>query len=251
MDIQIRDRLMEYWEKYFPNTELPLAFFYSTTPEVPPAKTPSGHRCIFADINKVRKGESLAFHKDNIGCWGGQKYAGYRSGITSTFPYFLSCGIEGELEGERYKKDPELVKEMMDGFPEVKAGDKSLVFKRWDKLTENDRPEVVICYAKPDAISGLFMLANYDRPGNNNVISTMGSGCSQTILYPYLEKEKEEQKAFLGMFDPSARPFIQENLLSFATPYDRFVQMVKNMDESFLITKTWDTISNRMKKNTT
>jgi len=27
------------------------------------------------------------------------------------FEYFLSCGIPGKLEGERYKKSPELVKE--------------------------------------------------------------------------------------------------------------------------------------------
>lgn len=248
MDIKIRDRLMEYWEKYFPGTELPITFFYTSQPEAPEAKIPSGHRCIFADINKVRKGQDLAFHKDNIGCGGGQKYAGYRSGMTSTFPYFLSCGIEGELEGERYKKDPEMVKQMMDGFPEIKAGDHSIVFKRWDKLTAEDQPEVVICYANPDAISGLFMLANYDRAGNNNVISTMGSGCSQTLLYPYLERGKNEPKAYLGMFDPSARPFADNNLLTFATPFERFIQMINNMEESFLIKKTWDTISNRMKK---
>lgn len=248
MDIQIRDQLMEHWEKYFPKTELPLAFFYTNTPEVPPEMTPSGHRCIFADINKVRKGKSMVFNKENIGCPGGQKYAGYRHEISSAFPYFLSCGIEGELEGERYKKSPELVKLMMEELPEINADDKSLVFKRWDKLSENDQPQVVICFAGSDAISGLFMLANYDRAGNNNVISTMGSGCSQTILYPYLEHGKIGPKAFLGMFDPSARPFINENLLSFATTYDRFVQLIGNMEESFLITKTWASLSNRMRQ---
>lgn len=248
MDTKLRDDVINKWEKYFPGTELPLVFFYRKKPlDTPLADNPKGHRCIFADINKVRKGQSLAFTKDNIGCGGGQKYTGYRSGMAPDFEYFLSCGIEGKLEGERYKKDPEKVKQMMENFPEIDAGDYSLIFKRWDKLTNHDQPEVVVCFGGADLISGLFMLANYDRPGNDNVISTMGSGCSQVILYPYLEQNKKQQKAYLGMFDPSARPFIPENMLSFATPFERFKEMSDNMDESFLITNTWKSLSKRMK----
>jgi hypothetical protein len=36
------------------------------------------------------------------------------------------------------------------------------VFKRWDTLDEADSPEVVIFFAPPDVISGLFTLANAD-----------------------------------------------------------------------------------------
>ncbi|MFW6226630.1 MAG: DUF169 domain-containing protein, partial [Bacteroidota bacterium] len=138
MEIQLRDQLTDSWNKYFPGAELPVVLFYTNDPgDVPYAQKPSGHRCIFADIAQVRKGESLAFNQDNIGCGGGQKYAGYREGQGPDFEFFLSCGIEGKLEGERYKKDPETVREMMQGFPEVKAEGKSLIFKRWDKLTED------------------------------------------------------------------------------------------------------------------
>ncbi|MCF8331238.1 MAG: DUF169 domain-containing protein [Bacteroidales bacterium] len=247
MDIKLKDNLIKKWHRYFPGAELPLVFFYQKVPSgIPFAEIPKGHRCIFADINRVRNGHSLAFNKENIGCGGGQKYAGYRSGMAPNFEYFLSCGIEGQLEGERYKQDPETVKQMMMNFPETDAGGYSLVFKRWDKLLKQDQPEGVVCFGTADLISGLFMLANYDRPGNDNVISTMGSGCSQVILYPYLERNKKQQKAYLGMFDPSARPFIPENMLSFATPFERFREMSDNMDESFLITNTWKTLSKRM-----
>ena len=248
MDIQLRDRFIELWEQYFPGAELPISFYYTHDPgEVPYAKKPAGHHCIIADFARIRKGESLAFNGTNIGCGGGLRYAGYKSKPGPNFDYFLSCGKEGVVEGERYKKNPHLVRQMMDGFPEIHANGHSMVFKRWDKLTKEDKPEVVISFARPDVLSGLFMLANYDRAENDNVISPMGSGCSQTMLYPYLEKDKENPKAYLGMFDPSARPFVGRDILTFALPMKRFVEMIENMEESFLITGTWKTLSNRIK----
>lgn len=247
MDIQLRDRLIKHWEKYFPGAELPITFYYTHNPgDVPLAEKPAGHRCIIADFAKVRKGESLAFNSTNIGCGGGLRYAGYKAKPGPNFDYFLSCGKVGVVEGERYKKDPETVRKMMEGFPEIHANGHSMVFKRWDKLAEEDHPEVIISFARPDVLSGLFMLANYDRPENDNVVTPMGSGCSQTLLYPYLEKDKEKQKAFIGMFDPSARPFVCQNILTFATPMKRFEEMINNIEESFLITSTWKTLSNRI-----
>lgn len=248
MDIELRDRLINLWEQYFPGAELPITFYYTHDPgDVPFAKKPTGHHCIIADFAKVRKGESLAFNQSNIGCGGGLRYAGYKTEPGPNFDYFLSCGKEGVVEGERYKQSPKLVRKMMEGFPEVYANSHSIVFKRWDKLTESDTPEVVISFANPDVLSGLFMLANYDRSGNDNVISPMGSGCSQTMLYPYRERDNENPKAYLGMFDPSARPFVGKDILTFATPMKRFKEMVENMEESFLITGTWETLSRRIK----
>ena len=39
-------------------------------------------------------------------------------------------GIPGKLEGERYKKTPEMVKETMEGWPVFKAPGRFIVFKR-------------------------------------------------------------------------------------------------------------------------
>jgi hypothetical protein len=54
------------------------------------------------------------------------------------------------------------------------------------------------------------------------------------------------QRAVIGMFDPSARPHVGENVLSFAAPLEKFEEMVEDMDESFLITPTWKRILKRM-----
>jgi len=50
-------------------------------------------------------------------------------------------------------------------------------FTRWDQLTETDDPDVVIFFARPEALAGLFTLANFDQGDPNGVICPMGEGC--------------------------------------------------------------------------
>ena len=67
------------------------------------------------------------------------------------------------MEGERYLRTPEHVKEFLKYQQRLPVGGKNLVFKRWDKLEEHDNPEVAIFFATPDVLSGLFTLANFDQ----------------------------------------------------------------------------------------
>jgi hypothetical protein len=50
------------------------------------------------------------------------------------------------------------------------------------------------------------------------------------------------------MFDISARPYVASDILTFAAPWPKFVGMVRNMEESFLITASWDKIRKRLGK---
>ena len=79
-------------------------------------------------------------------------------------------------------------------------------------------------------------------------IHPMGSGCGSIIDYPYQETQSENPRCILGMFDVSARPCVPAGKLTFTIPMQRFEQMVLNMDESFLITKSWDLVRKRMLK---
>jgi hypothetical protein len=162
------------------------------------------------------------------------------------FEYFLSCGIPGELEGERYKKTPELVREVMEHAPVFKAPARFAVFKRWDMLQEKDEPVVVIFFAQPDVLAGLFTLANFDEAEVNGVFAPFSSGCGSIVLYPYLEGRSARPRGVIGMFDVSARPFIPANVLSFAVPMNKFVRMIDNMEESFLITASWKKVQKRI-----
>ncbi len=249
MVMKVKERFISYWEKYFSGAELPIAFYYTDEARGAEAVKPSsGHRCIFADLGKVREGESLYFEAGSIGCFGGKRYLGFSTEVMENFEYFLSCGIPGRLEGERYKKTPELVKEMMENITDLRAPGKFIVFKRWDMLEEPDEPDVVIFFVGPDVLSGLFTLANFDRCEPNGVFAAFSAGCGSIVQYPYLEKDSDNPRGVLGMFDVSVRPFIPEHFLSFSVPMNRFIEMVGNMQESFLITQSWTKINKRIRR---
>jgi len=106
---------------------------------------------------------------------------------------------------------------------------------------------VVVFFAVPDVISGLFTLANFDESEQNGVFSPFGAGCSTIITYPYLEKDSGRPRCVLGMFDVSARPCVPANTMTFAAPFNKFATMVANMDESFLTTESWKKVRRRIK----
>ncbi|HUS71905.1 MAG TPA: DUF169 domain-containing protein [Sedimentisphaerales bacterium] len=248
MDMQLKEKFIKQWKKYFNESELPICFYYTDDVRgAEPVKRASGHRCIMDDLAKVVRGASLYFEAESIGCFGGKRYLGFSDEIMPNFEYFLSCGIEGQFEGERYKKTPEMVKEMMEKLPTPKAPAKFIVFKRWDMLNESDTPEVVIFFAPADVLSGLFTLANFDEVEANAVFAPFAAGCGSIVQYPYLEKDSDRPRGVLGMFDVSSRPFVRDNILTFAVPMNKFVRMVENMEESFLITSSWSKVNRRIK----
>jgi hypothetical protein len=136
--------------------------------------------------------------------------------MSEDFEYFLSYGIPGKIEGERYKKSPEIVREYMKKRSIFIAPKKYIVFKRWNQLSKQDDPK-----------------------------APFGSGCMSIISFPYAETKKETPHSIIGMFDPSARPYVQSDRISFAIPMNKFTNMINNMQESFLITSTWETIRKR------
>jgi hypothetical protein len=247
MDMGMKKEFLERWKKYFGEAELPLACWYTDDDRVADRTEPSaGHRCFLADLEKVRKGKSLRFDLETVGCSGGKRYLGFSNDVMPNFEYFLSCGIPGALEGERYKKSPELVKEYEKRTPPFTAPARNIVFKRWDALGEPDDPAVVLFFAPPDVLSGLFTLANFDEADLNGVYCPFCAGCGSIVKYPFIEKDASRPRAVLGMFDVSARPFVPGSSLSFAVPMIKFSAMVADMDESFLTTRSWNAVRRRI-----
>jgi len=248
MNINIKEKFEELWKKYFGNSELPITFYYSDNDQATElAPKPGDWSCFICDLAKVRKGKSLAFTEETIGCGGGKRYLGFSDKLHPDFEYFLSCGNE-QVEGERYLQSPELVKKFLKNAPKLPVKAEKIIFKRWDQLTAEDNPEVVIFFAKPDVLSGLFTLANYDNSDLHGTITPFGSGCASIVQYPYAECEKEIQKSVIGMFDVSARPYVQENIFTFALPMKRFEKIIGYMEESFLITESWSVVKSRINK---
>jgi len=249
MNPEFRDLFIHQWKKYFGKAELPLIFYYSDTNREAKILEDGGERCMIGNLNLVRNGKNIAFTRKSILCRGGKLYSGFSGGkYWHKLPEFLSCGIEGQLEGERYAKTPALAKQALDQMPLFSTDKKYLIFKRWDNLTADDEPEVVIFYSSMDVLAGLFTLANFDSGGIEKVIAPFASGCGAIIAMPLAEAGKETPRAILGMFDPSARPYIESEKVTMAIPFGRFKEMFSNFKESFLTTDTWKKILHRIEE---
>lgn len=240
----LKGLFLERWATHFPGVSLPLALYYTDKPPAPVRGRPRGFRCVFSDFRSALRGPVVVLDAESVGCPGGRRYLGFSKELRPDFEYFLSCGKEG-LEGERYKKSPELVRKILEKMPTFEAPAPFLVLKRFDLLSADETPEVVAFFGPPDVISALFTLANFDR-AEDNVRAPFGSGCSTVVMYPYLEASSEDPKCILGSFDISARPLLRRDHLSFAIPFVRFCEMVENMDESFLVTRSWERVKKRL-----
>lgn len=250
MDPSLKDSFIRLYGRYFPGEPLPVTFEITTEIRtVQKAKPADIWRCFVCDLARVRKGTDLAFNAESISCRGGQRYCGYNAHKPPEFGFFLSYGIEGKVEGERYKKTPEIADIWQDMIEPVPSSGRYLLFRRWDHLGAEDTPEVVIFFARPEVLSGLFTLVNYDRADPFGVIAPMGAGCSSIVHYPWHEQQSPDPKAVLGMMDPSARPCVQTDILTFAVPMKLFTRMILNMDESFLATKTWNKVQKKIERS--
>jgi hypothetical protein len=235
------------WRSYFGAAEWPVAYYYTDKPMADDLQE-SHHitRCLIGNLNRVRQGYAYVYNLETPGCTGGKRYTGTSDNMRPDIEFFLSCGIPGKQESERYKKDPELTKIYLEKHPAFEAPAANLVFKRWDKMRDDEIPFAAVFFATPDVLAGLFTLANYDWADSDAVIAPMGSGCASIISYAFEESKKPQQRCILGMFDVSARPFVPSATLTFTVPLKRLRQLVGNMDSSFLITSSWEKVRQRI-----
>ena len=246
MDLKQKAKFEELFAKYFPGAELPVTFFFADEPPpgIQPEPKSKSWRCFVTDLARARRGESLCLDESALGC--GKRFCGFPVAQRPNFEYFLSTGIPGKMEGERYKKSPAIVKELMRNWPEWRAPAKYLVLKRWDGMVESDRPEAAIFFARPDVLSGLFTLANFEETDPFGVIAPFSAGCGSVIQYPFLENQKQNPKCVLGMFDVSARPAVCAGELTFAAPMRKLEGMIADLEESFVITHSWEKVMRRL-----
>lgn len=248
MDIEKKDKFISRWSRYFGEAELPLVGYYSSSDEgIRIVPKPSGHSCLIAQLTKARRGETLCFRPDSVNCGGGKRYLGFAENINDRFEYFLSTGEDGDF-CERYKQSPGLVRDLLQTIPLLPLEGENLIFKRWDKLEAGDKPQFVIFFVNPDVLAGLFTLARFDNNDPDAVISPFGAGCTSIVYYPYREYLNKGKRAIVGLFDPSARKCIHENILSFAMSAERLLELSDEMEESFLVTPTWGFIQKRLMK---
>jgi uncharacterized protein (DUF169 family) len=229
--------------------ESPLGIYYTNEqPEGVTAK-PGIHMCMIGLLQNARKkGKTVYFDREHFGCPGGAYYMGFFESPRPNIEYFLSCGIPGEMEGERYIKTPERAREYFAKMIPRRAPAAYCVFKPIEQFQDGIQPEVVAFFGSPDVLSGLFTLTNYALERTDAVYAPFGSGCGTILTYPLKEVGKEQPRAILGMFDVSARPMVDESVLTLSMPYSLFLKLLENVEGSFLQTESWKKVFHRIRK---
>jgi len=202
--------------------------------------------CVMAYARRVRRsGVTAFFDAEHYGCFGAGFYLGFKE-MSPLTPYYVSTGKKGEFEGERYVKSPEVFMRRVEKVGVLKAPAKYCVFKRVDKLAEDETPSVIAFFINPDQTAGLAGLINFAMESHDSVISPFGAACATLILHPLKQAAEENPKAILGGFDISARPFFEPDYMSLAMPLKLFERILNDMDEAFLATESWRRVLKRI-----
>ena len=227
-----------YREAFGGNAQLPLLFGYSDEVLADTAKIGG---CFFKGLQAAREGTPVALSAEVIGCGGGKLYTGF-SDMPERVPKFVSLT-------EKYKRSPEMVADYVKSLEMPRASKPYLNFVRADQAESFDGFEGVMFYATPDMLSGLCGWAFYDTNEPDAVVARFGSGCSTVVSMTVVENARQGHRCFLGLFDPSVRPWVGKDELSFTVPMSRFRAMLGTMRDCFLFgSHAWERVKNRMQE---
>ena len=236
--MEIQEFIQNYKEVFGEKVQLPLLFGYSAKPI---ADTEKIGGCFFKVLQAARGGAPVSLSIEVIGCGGGKLYTGFTD-MPERVPGFVSLK-------EKYKKTPELVVDYVNGLGMKRTEKQYLNFIRIDKAESFEGTEGVMFYATPDMLSGLCGWAFYDTNEPDAVVSMFGSGCSTVVSMTVVENEQKGHRCFIGLLDPSVRPWVGKNELSFTIPFSRFVPMMETMKDTFLFgSHAWEKIKQRLEE---
>lgn len=235
--MEIREFVAKYREAFGDAAPLPIAFGYSNQPATEIKRLP---KCLVGAISKVRGGESLTLAAENVICGGGALYTAFRE-MPERVPVFVS-------EVEHYKASKDMVEEYVRNL-NIEITDRPyLNFVRIDKLQSWEEAEALLFFATPDILSGLATWSFYDNNAEDAVTTKFGSGCAAIVTFAINENRANGKRCFIGLLDPSARPLVGENELSFTIPMSRFREMLTTMEDSALFQKAYSVLRNRINR---
>ena len=233
----VKEFIEKYRQAFGEKAPLPIAFGYSNTPTSEIRSIP---KCLVGSISNVRHGDSLTLSADNVICGGGGLYTAFTE-MPERVPIFVS-------EVEHYKKTKEMVVDYVRGLNIELTKKPYLNFVRIDNLKEWSDAEALLFFATPDILAGLCSWAFYDNNSADAVVTQFSSGCASIVTRAISENKSDGRSCFIGMLDPSARPLIPENELTFTIPMCRLIEMLETMDDSSLYQKAFSALRRRINK---
>jgi uncharacterized protein (DUF169 family) len=215
--------------------------------EVDWAATFENFACVIGLIWRARKlGKPAYFDQARFGCLGGAFYLGFLKPQLEFITHYVSTGIPNVLEGECYLDSPAAVRRFFDAIDPRPAPAQFCVFKAVSQFGPEERPELVLFFARGEVMSGLHQLATFVTNDFEAVMSPFGAGCSNLVTWPLKYRERGLLKAVLGGWDPSDRRFLKPDEITLAVPWEMFARMVTRYRDSFLTRPTWTLVRKKI-----
>jgi len=198
--------------------------------------------CAIGNIWRARKKKRAAFFDAQCyGCPGAAFWLGFMKPQTETIIHYVSSGIPGRMEGERYCASPDELGRIFDAIDPTPAPARFCVVKPLSLFDAKEEPALVAFFTRPEPLCGLHQLATFITNDPEVVRSPWGAACTNLVTWPFKYLARGEHKAVLGGWDISARKFFKTDELTFTVPFRMFCEMLDRFEESFLTTKTWGT----------
>lgn len=206
--------------------------------------------CALGHIWRARKKKTAAyFSAEQFGCPGASFWFGFNKPQTETVINYVSTGISGWTEGERYCDSPAALRRIFAYVDPRPAPRKYCVMKPLSLFNSEQIPEFITFFVRPEALCGLHQLATFVTNDPEAVASPWSAGCGSLVVWPMHYLAKGENKAVVGGWDPSARKFYKTDELSFTVPARMFEQMLNRFGESFLTRKSWKTVQKKIARS--
>jgi len=206
--------------------------------------------CVLGNIWRARKKKTAAyFSAEKFGCPGGAFWLGFNKPQAETIINYVSTGIPNWTDGEMYCESPDELRRIFEYVDPRPAPKKYCVFKPIDQFQDNQNPELVSFFVRPESLCGLHQLAAFVTNEPEIVASPWGAACGNLVVWPLHYLTKGINRAVLGGWDPSARKFFKTDELSFTVPMPIFTDMLNRFEESFLKTETWTTVQKKIARS--
>ena len=203
--------------------------------------------CAIGHIWRARIKKTAAyFSADRFGCPGAAFWLGFNKPQTETIIHYVSSGVPGRMEGEHYCESPDELRRIFEFVDPRPAPKKYCVVKPLSHFTEDEEPEMAVVFSRVESLCGLHQLAAFVTNDPEVVVSPWSAACGSLIIWPFHYLSKGSNKAVLGGWDPSSRKYFKTDELYFSIPFNMFSDMVNRCQDSFLSTKTWETVQKKV-----
>ncbi len=181
--------------------------------------------------------------------WGVRFFLGYLKPQLDFIVRYVSTGIPNILHGERYFSSPDVARAFYETMDPRPAPKRFCVFKPVSHFVEPEQPELVVFFARPEAVSGLHQLAAFVTGDLEAVMSPMGAGCANIVTWPIKYLAQGRLKAVLGGWDPSERRYMKPDELTFAMPFPLYRLMLDRWKDSFLTAEAWQVVKKKIERS--